>query len=277
MKKVIILLLSLAVVFSLAACSNTPQGAGRPDEPANIDGAVKIAGSATMLPLNQAWASAFTAANNGATADAVGDNSASAVAAVKDGSATVGALSRSLSADELAAGLVEYTVAYDAIAVVVNSSNGVKDLTVEQIYKIFSGEITNWQDVGGEDGEIVLIGYENNSGTRVHFENVLGILEGAGYKTEAKSPNELVSAVSSNPQAIGYVSMGFVDNKVKTLDVEGITISEETLKSGEYIFSRNLMMVISRDADPTTRAFIQFVIGPEGQAVVDELGYLRIS
>ena len=148
----------------------------------------------------------------------------------------IGLASRALHDDET--GVTATTVALDGIAIVVNNESAVSDLTVDQLAQIFTKEITNWSEVGGEDGEIVVIGREAGSGTRDGFESIVGVEDACQYDQELTATGAVISAVASNPLAIGYASLSAVGDTVKTLTVEGVECSEATVLDGTYKVQR---------------------------------------
>lgn len=171
--------------------------------------------------------------------------SGSGIQAVSEGRCDIGLSSRDLKEEEQA-DLVGTVVALDGIAVIVNPENTVEDLSVEQIAKIYTGEITNWKDVGGEDAPVVCIGREAASGTRDGFEEVTGTKDNCVYSQELTSTGDVVQTVSGNPGAIGYASVASLNESVKAVSVEGVVPSTETIQSGEYKIQRNFVLVTKR-------------------------------
>ncbi len=153
------------------------------------------------------------------------------------------------------------TVCLDGIAVVVNNANGVEDLSLEQLAGIFSGEITNWSEVGGSDGEIVVIGREAGSGTRDGFEEIVGVKDNCKYAQELTATGAVTAAVAANENAIGYASLSAVNDSVKALTVEGVACTEETVKDGSYKVQRPFNFVVKKDAElsEAAQAFVEYV------------------
>ena len=160
---------------------------------------------------------------------------------------------------------MEHVVALDGVAVVVNPANGVEDLTVEQIAQIFTGEITNWKDLGGEDLEIAVLGREDGSGTRGAFEEIVGVDGACVYKNEYGSTGDVIGSVASNPNAIGYASLSAVDETVKAVKVGSVAPSEETVKDGSYEIQRPFVMVTKEGTElsPAAQAFLDYAMSDE--------------
>ena len=174
--------------------------------------------------------------------------SGSGIKAVSEGRCDIGLSSRELKAEEAESGLTGTVLAYDGIAIIVNPENTVEDLTSETLAKIYTGEITNWSEVGGVDGEIVLIGREAGSGTRDGFESITGTEDACKYRQELTSTGDVITTVAQNPNAIGYASLASVKDTVKAVSVDGVVPSEETIKDGSYVVQRPFVLVTKTDA-----------------------------
>lgn len=174
--------------------------------------------------------------------------SGSGIKAVSEGRCDIGLSSRELKAEEAESGLTGTVLAYDGIAIIVNPENAVEDLTSETLAKIYTGEITNWNEVGGVDGEIVLIGREAGSGTRDGFESITGTEDACKYRQELTSTGDVITTVAQNPNAIGYASLASVKDTVKAVSVDGVVPSEETIKDGSYVVQRPFVLVTKTDA-----------------------------
>lgn len=174
--------------------------------------------------------------------------SGSGIKAVSEGRCDIGLSSRELKAEEAESGLTGTVLAYDGIAIIVNPENAVEDLTSETLAKIYTGEITNWSEVGGVDGEIVLIGREAGSGTRDGFESITGTEDACKYRQELTSTGDVITTVAQNPNAIGYASLASVKDTVKAVSVDGVVPSEETIKDGSYVVQRPFVLVTKTDA-----------------------------
>lgn len=191
------------------------------------------------------------------------------------GTADIGNSSRALTDEEKAAGLVENIVAIDGIAVVVDKNNTVANLTKDQLIKIYTGEITNWKEVGGADQKIVVIGREASSGTRGAFEEILDIAEKCKYAQELNETGAVIAAVASTPGAIGYASLDNVDDSVIALQLEGVAPSETTVKDGSYVLQRPFVMATKgeiKDQSEQVQAIFEFINSDEGQDVIKAAG-----
>jgi len=176
--------------------------------------------------------------------------------------------------------LKPFVIAKDSVAIVVHPENPVSELTMEQVAKIFAGEINNWKEVGGEDAEIRVITREEGSGTRETFEKFvmrplhLEITADASVKP---SNGEVRATVATDKNAIGYISLGYVDESVKALKIDGVEPTVEKVLSGEYPITRNLYLITKGEPEPLEKAFIDFVLSEEGQKIVEELGYIPVQ
>lgn len=204
--------------------------------------------------------------------------SGSGIQAVQEGRCNIGLASRNLK-DEEKADLNETVIAIDGIAVIVNPDNPVSDLTMDQIAKVYTGEIDNWSEIGGKDLPIVCIGREAASGTRDGFESITGTSEKCKYAQELTSTGDAVQTVSSNPNAIGYASLASVNDSVKTMSVEGIMPSDETILSGEYKIQRNFVFVTKKDEELTGSAkdFFDFCMSSEADEYIRKAGAVPIA
>ena len=259
MKKLTCLGLSIVMALSLlTACggetstagsetgsttTSTSQSAGNTGATQEITGTVNTDGSTSMADVMAVLKETFKEVQPGVNVNYTGSGSGSGITNVLNGSVDIGLSSRALKAEEEEQGAVAHIVALDGVAVVVNPENTVADLTVEQIAKIFSGEITNWSEVGGADAEIAVFGRESGSGTRGAFEEIVGVEDACVYTNEYSSTGDMVGAVAGNPNAIGYASLSAVDESVIAVKVNGVTPSEATVKDGTYEIQRPFVMV----------------------------------
>lgn len=200
--------------------------------------------------------------------------SGSGITAVQEGRCDIGLSSRSLKEEEKTAGLTETVLAYDGIAIIVHPDNLVADLTLSQIADIYTGKITNWKDVGGNDGEIVLIGREANSGTRDGFETITGTAENCQYRQELSSNGDVIATVAGNPNAIGYASLATIKNTVKALSVNGVVPTESTVKDGSYAVQRPFVLVTKADAalSETAQKFFDYMISRNANEIISAAG-----
>ena len=262
MKKIISLITAaILTVGVLAGCGTT-------------GGTVSTDGSTSMEKVIGALGEAFEADNGGITFTYNPTGSGSGITAVLDGRCDIGLSSRALKAEEKAKGLTETILALDGIAIIVNPENTVSDLTTDTIAKIYTGEITNWQDIGGADAEIVLIGREGGSGTRDGFESITGTKDKCNYRQELTSTGDVITTVSQNPNAIGYASLASVKDSVKALKVGGVTPSEATVKDGSYVVQRPFVLVTKSDAKLSDAAqkFFDYATSAEASAIISNAG-----
>lgn len=286
------IILFLAVVFAaaalLTACGGSnqaPSDGNGSNAAGNISGSVTVSGSTSVQPLAQDLADVFKNVQPGISVEIQGGGSTQGIKDVSEGTSNIGTSSRDLTADEKNLGLKEYIIAYDGVAVVVNPSNPVTNLTKDQIVKIFKGEIKNWKEVGGPDKDIIVITREDGSGTRTAFEELLGIQEKKDGKTLSLiTPDALVADgsgavkahVSTKEDAIGYTSMGFVDNTLKKVSIDNIECTIDTVKSNTYPVSRPFLMLTKGEPKPEVKAFLDFILSDKGQEVVGKT-YVKVK
>jgi phosphate transport system substrate-binding protein len=226
-------------------------------------------------------------ANEGITVEIQGGGSGQAAVALADGIADIGALSREVKDEEKSTIVKEYIIAKDGVAVIANTDVTVTDLTLEQIKGIFTGEITNWKEVGGKDQKITVVSREEGSGTRGAFTELTKVMEkdSAGNEVDNTSKDAIVQpstgavlqAVGSTPGSIGYVSMEALDDTVIALEVEGVSISKETVLDGTYAISRPFIYAVAGEVSEAAQAFIDFVMSAEGQALIEENGFIPVQ
>ena len=200
--------------------------------------------------------------------------SGAGIEAVLSGRCDIGLSSRNVTDGEKAGGLEGTILAYDGIAIIVHPANPVSDLSVEMIAKLYTGEITNWQAVGGNNSEIVLIGREANSGTRDGFESITDTKDRCRYRQECTSAGDVITAVSRNPAAIGYTSLASVKDSVKVLSVGGVVPDEATIKDGSYAVQRPFVLVTKKDEalSEYAQAFFDYVTSAEARAIITKAG-----
>lgn len=235
---------------------------------AELRGTLSIVGSTSVQPLAEELARAYMAINPKVTITVAGGGSGAGIRAARAGTADIGASSRELKPEEKA-GLVAAVIARDGIAVVVNKANGVSALTIEQVAKIYSGQIANWKELGGPDARIVLISRESGSGTRGAFEElVLGKLAVASSMMQQGSTGAVRQTVAVTESAIGYISLGQIDGSVKALRIDGVAPSEANVLNKTYRISRPFLFVTKGAPKDLAKSFIDFVLGPAGQSIV---------
>ena len=241
-------------------------------------GSVSTDGSTSMEKVIGALSEDFQN-NTGITVTYNPTGSGSGIQAVQEGRCDIGLSSRSLKDEEKSAGLEETTLALDGIAVIVNKDNSVADLTVEQIASIYTGEVTNWKDLGGNDAEIVVIGREAGSGTRDGFESITGTKDACKYRQELTSTGDVITTVAGNPDAIGYASLASVKDTVKMLTVGGVTASEETVKDGTYVIQRPFVLVTKKDTklSDSAQKFFDYSTSADASEIISAAGAVPIN
>ena len=263
MKKIIAIILAMACAAVLFA------GCG-----AKTDGSVSTDGSTSMEKVIGALGESFMANNEGTTFTYNPTGSGSGIKAVQAGTCDIGLASRNLKDEEIASGLKQTVLAYDGIAVIVHPDNPVSDLDVATIAKIYTGEITNWKDVGGKDAEIVLIGREAGSGTRDGFESITGTDGACKYRQGLTSTGDVITTVSQNPDAVGYASLASLKDSVKALSVGGVTSTEATVRDGSYVIQRPFVLVTveGKALSETAQKFFDYVTSPAAADIIAKAG-----
>lgn len=205
--------------------------------------------------------------------------SGSGIKAVAAGTCDIGLSSRDLKDEEKAQGLTATVLAYDGIAIIVNPENPVNDLDIETIAKIYTGEIENWSEIGGDDAEIVLIGREAGSGTRDGFESITDTEDKCNYRQELTSTGDVITTVAGNPAAIGYASVASVKDSVKMVTVNGVAPSEETIKDGSYVVQRPFVLVTKADTYLSDSAFkfFTYITSEEAREAISSAGVVAAN
>ena len=266
MKKFICMMLACVMALSLAACGGKEKAS------------VSTDGSTSMQKVISALGEAFME-DTGANFTYNATGSGTGIKAVKDGTCDIGLSSRYLKDSEKTEGLQETILAIDGIAIIVHPENAVADLTVEQISAIFKSEITNWKDVGGNDGEIVLIGREESSGTRDGFESITGTEDSCQYRQELTSNGAVLTAVAENPNAIGYVSLSSVKATVKAISINGVDPSEATIKDGSYAVQRPFVLVTKEGVElsETAQDFFDYATSSAANEIISAAGVVPVN
>ena len=291
MKKIISIALAAVLALALlAGCGSSAapatttapaadSAAPAPEAPAELSGTVATDGSTSMEKVIGALGEAFMEQNKGVTFTYNPTGSGSGITAVGEDRCDIGLSSRALKDDEKASGLKETVLALDGIAVIVNPANPVSDLDVETIAKIYTGEITNWKEVGGNDAEIVLIGREAGSGTRDGFESITDTKDSCKYRQELTSTGDVITTVSTNPDAIGYASLAALKDNVKALTVGGIAPTEDTVKDGSYVIQRPFVLVTKEGAELSTaaQAFFDYATSADAADLIAAAGAVAVA
>ena len=249
-------------------------------EEASLSGIITMAGSTSMEKLANAVAEAFMEKYPDVTVNAEFTGSSAGLESLAAGSVNIGNSSRNLKEEEIAGGAVENIVAIDGIAVVTDTANAVTDITKEDLAKIYTGEYTNWKDLGGKDEPIVVVGREAGSGTRSAFEELLEIEDACKYANELDSTGAVIAKVASTPGAIGYASLDAIDDTVVAMAVEGVAATEENIKSGSYVLSRPFVMAtmgaISEQNEAVQELFA-YLQTEEGKEIIKAVGLITVD
>ena len=277
------LLTAVLLATTLVGCGGTAdsssqgEGATASADSSNITGTVTMNGSTSMEKFANALDEAFMAKYPGIQATVQFTGSGAGIEAVANGTVDIGNSSRALKDEEKAKGLVENVVAIDGIAVVVDKANAVEDITKDQLAQVYSGQITNWKDLGGSDQQIVVIGREASSGTRGAFEELLKLEDKCKYAQEIDSTGAVMAKVAATPGAIGYVSLDVIDDTVHTLKIDGVEPTEENIKAGSYTLQRPFVMAtkgeISEQSEAVQELF-NYINSDEGQQIVSKGGVI---
>ena len=270
----------LVASLGLAGCGGSDSGSGSGDAAAS--GSVVIAGSTSVQPLSEAMSEVYMEANPDVTVEVQGGGSGQGIKSIEEKIADIGSLSREVKEEEKASVSEEYVIAKDGVAVVVNADVSVDDLTLEQIKGIYTGEITNWKDVGGDDKDITVVSREEGSGSRGAFTEITGVtVDDVDNTTKdalvQPSTGAVKETVAKTPDSIGYVSLGALDDTVKTVKVEGVDATIDNVLSGDYKIQRPFVYVVGADLSETAKAFIDFAMGAEGQKIVEENGFIPVN
>lgn len=283
-KKLAAIGLAATMILGLTACGGT---ASNPDtnipstspsastsadpstQPAKeLSGELLIEGSTSVQKIFQELIDTFMAKNPKVEIEYMGDGSSAGIKAAIAETANIGTASRAIKDEEKSQGLEIFQMADDAIAVVVNPANKVKELTKDQIAQIYKKEITNWKEVGGDDSAIVVVARDAASGTREAFESIFGVAEEVKADQEAAKTGEVKTVVAQNPNAIGYISLAFSDDTVSNIVIDGMTASTDNVKNGSYTIKRPFNMVTKGQPDELEQAFIDFVFSAEGSEII---------
>ena len=243
-----------------------------------LSGNVATGGSTSMKNVIAALTEGFAEVEPGVTVSYDPTGSGAGITGATDKTLDIGLSSRALKDDEKN-DVDGTTVALDGIAIVVNKASKVADLTVEQLKQMFTGEITNWKDVGGDDGEIVLVGREAGSGTRDGFESIVDVKDGCKYAQELTATGAVISAVEANPLAVGYASLSAVGDTVAMVTVEGVECSEDTVKDGSYKIQRPFVFVTNKSAalSEQAQAFVDFATSKDAADLIRTAGAVPVN
>jgi phosphate transport system substrate-binding protein len=286
-KKAMSLALGLSAALLVSACNgNTPSStpdssastpsstpSSQQSEETKLTGSISMSGSTSMEEYAKAIAEAFNEKYPDVSIDVQLGGSSTGAKNAMEGVSDIGNLSRSLK-DTEAAELDGHIVAIDGIGVILNTANKVENLTMEQLLGIYTGTITDWSEVGGDAGEIVVVGRESGSGTRDGFESVVGIEDNAQHDQELTSTGAVKTAVSANANAIGYVSFSYADDTVKLISVDEVACSVDTIKDGSYKLQRPFVMATKGELSEPVQALFDFIYSEDGAAIATDMGLI---
>ena len=276
---------AVAAAAALTACggsasssASTAAGAAASSTAAALSGNVAAGGSTSMKNVIAALTEGFAEVEPGVTVSYDPTGSGAGITGAADKTLDIGLSSRALKDDEKA-DVDGTTIALDGIAIIVNNASKVEDLTVDQLKQMFTGEVTNWSEVGGDDGEIVLIGREAGSGTRDGFESIVDVKDSCKYAQELTATGAVISAVEANPLAIGYASLSAVGGTVKMVTVGGVECSEETVKDGSYEVQRPFVFVTNKSVtlSEQAQAFFDFATSADAADLIRTAGAVPVN
>ena len=283
-RRIIAIMAAVSIMtFGLVGCgSESPQSAdaaeqGKNVESVELNGTIKLAGSTSMEKLCEAMSESFMERNPGVTVTVEYTGSGAGLESLAAGSVDIGNASRGLKDEEKASGAVENIVAIDGIAVITNKSCSIKDVTSKDLAKIYSGEITDWAELGGEEQPIIVIGREAGSGTRDAFEELLEVKDGCAYAQELDSTGAVLAKVAATPGAIGYVSLDVVDDTVSGLKIDGVEATEKEILAGKYMLQRPFVMATKGEMsgqNELVQAWFNYINSDDGKEVIKQVGLI---
>ena len=281
-RKIVLALTAVMIAGALTACGSkekTEEPTDTKEKTETVSGSVSTDGSTSMSKVIGALGESFMKENPDIDFTYNPTGSGSGITAAQEGRCDIGLSSRSLKEEEKESGLTETVLAYDGIGIVVHPDNPVEDLTLGQIADIYTGKITNWKDLGGEDSEIVLIGREAGSGTRDGFESITETKDNCQYRQELTSTGDVITTVSQNPAAIGYASISSIKDTVKALTVGGVEASEETIKDGSYVVQRPFVLVTKtgEELSKSAQAFFDYITSTDVNDMIEKSGVVSAN
>jgi len=281
-KKRFLLFVSLLIVsVVIAACGGTSTPGAPVSDSSADNSTVSVSGSTTVQPLAEKLAEAYMTENSGVRIDVQGGGSSVGVKAAGEGTSDIGMASREVKESELTEfpNLKIFVIARDGIAIVAHPDVSVSDLTVEQVRDIFSGTITNWKDLGGADQSIIVVSREEGSGTRGTFEEMVMGKDALISASAILQPSNgsIRTTVSTTPYSVGYLSFGYLDSTVKTINIGGVTPTEPNAADGVYPIVRPLIMLTNGEPTGAVKGFLDFILSEAGQKLVVEDGYIAVK
>ncbi|MDI9509738.1 MAG: phosphate ABC transporter substrate-binding protein [Clostridiales bacterium] len=285
-KKLLSMMVMVILVSLLVACSNDKKNdesnnsnySGNNDK--SLNGSITMSGSTSMEKLSNVLAEAFMTKYPEVIVNAEFVGSSAGIEQVLAGAVDIGNASRNLKTSEKEAGAVENVVAIDGIAVIVDKANTVVDLSKDQLVSIYKGTINNWVELGGANQPIVVIGRESGSGTRGAFEEILDIEDQCKYSNEINSTGGVMAKVASTPGAIGYVSLDIIDETVSAVALDGVAVTSDNIKAGDYFLSRPFVMATAgeiSDQSEIVRNFFEFISSDEGKELIEKVGLISVN
>ncbi len=261
-----------------SSVASTASSAAASTASGSLSGNVATGGSTSMKNVIAALTEGFAEVEPGVTVSYDPTGSGAGITGATDKTLDIGLSSRGLK-DEEKNDVDGTVIALDGIAIIVNKASKVEDLTVDKLKQMFTGEITNWADVGGDDGEIVLIGREAGSGTRDGFESIVDVKDSCKYAQELTATGAVISAVEANPLAIGYASLSAVGDTVKMVTVGGVECSEESVKDGSYEVQRPFVFVTNKSVtlSEQAQAFFDFATSADAADLIRTAGAVPVN
>ncbi|SES42070.1 phosphate ABC transporter substrate-binding protein [Psychrobacillus sp. OK032] len=277
LKKIKMGLLILSTLTVLSACNNNDSdGTQAPD---GSGATVSISGSTSVGPLAEKLAAKYSETDNtNIEINQIG--SSAGITNATSGVSEIGMSSRDLKEEEIANGLNEVVIAYDGIVVVTHPSNKVKDLTMEQVKQIFTGEVTNWKELGGNDMEIVVVSREDGSGSRDAFQEIVDYSSGELVRNSiiASGNGNIKTTVANNKHAVGFISFEYIDESISTIDIHGVEANAENVLQGKYSLSRPFLFVYKEGKlTDAGQRFIDFILSEDGQLIAAEAGAIPVK
>lgn len=281
-RKILAILCAISMMaVALTGCggssSSSSNSSSKDTKSESLSGTISLAGSTSMEKLCEAMSESFMAKYPGITVTAEYTGSGAGLESLASGSVDIGNASRHLEKGETSKGAVENVVAIDGIAVIVDKENKMSDISSKDLAKIYSGEITNWKELGGKDEKIVVIGREAGSGTRDAFEELLDVADKCKYAQELDSTGAVLAKVASTPGAIGYVSLDVVDDTVMAVSINGVEPTEDQILDGKYLLSRPFVMATKgeiKDQNELIQTWFDYLNSEEGKTVISKVGLI---
>lgn len=273
-----VLILSISMLF-IGCSTNDSEASSSPKAAtdSNADFTVTLVGSTSVGVVAEPLAQAFEAKYSNASVEVQGGGSTTGVTQTINNATDIGMASRNLKDSEEGKGLVVHKIAVDGIAIVIHPSNTITNLTADQIKGLFTGDIKNWNEVGGKDQAVVVVSREPGSGTRGAFEEILDIEDMVLETIVSDSTGGARTTVSSNENAIAYISAGSLEDSVKAVVVDNIACTTQNIASGTYTISRPLLMLTNGEPNDNAQKFLDFVLSSEGQTIVEEEGFVKVK